>query len=134
MSLNSFINKRNIILGVLFLISLILLNRYFDIIKYKSSENGNQNFGKLNILTNSDDNDPRPRHVLFDLGANRGDSIYNFLGITNTLPGGSLNNPLFPNTFKKAKWIIYGFEANSFFDNELDIMKQKVEQLGHSMA
>ena len=74
-----------------------------------------------------------PLHVFIDLGANKGDSIYNFIGLNSQAQGGNLDNSNFPKSYKTAKWIIYGFEANSFFDNQLLKMKQDVEMLNHKV-
>ena len=73
------------------------------------------------------------RNVFIDLGANKGDSIYNFVGLNSGAQGGNFNNSLFPQSFRTAKWIIYGFEANSLFDNQLIKMKQDVEKLNHKV-
>jgi hypothetical protein len=62
-----------------------------------------------------------PEYVLIDLGANKGDNICNFFGIKRYNQGGNLKQQILPQSFKSAKWIIYGFEANSFFDeHEID--------------
>ncbi len=67
-------------------------------------------------------------NVFIDLRANKGDSIYNFVGLTENAQGGKLNNKNFA---KNASWIIYAVEANPFFDNKLDDMKEKIEKMNH---
>ena len=73
------------------------------------------------------------KYVFIDLGANKGDSIYNFVGMNNQAQGGNINSEMFPQSFKSAKWIIYGFEANSVFDSRLIKMKEDVEKLNHTI-
>jgi hypothetical protein len=94
-------------------------------IKLKSFENAY--LSKINGLSNE------PVNVFIDLGANKGDSIYNFVGMNNRAQGGNINSEMFPQSFKSAKWIIYGFEANSFFDESLLKMKVGVEKLNHTI-
>ena len=71
------------------------------------------------------------KYVYIDLGANRGDSIYNFLGITEKRTGGSsggkLSNLVDPNIIKNNKWEIFGFEGNPVFDERLAAMKSDIE-------
>ncbi len=55
------------------------------------------------------------------------------MGLSNTAQGGNLNNTIFPKSFKTNKWIIYGFEANSVFDQQLIKMKEDVEKLNHTV-
>ncbi len=74
-------------------------------------------------------------NVFIDLGANKGDSIYNFVGLNQRAQGGNFENERFitKKTSKKAKWIIYAIEANPFFDSKLAEMKQKVEEMKHKV-
>ncbi len=117
MRINRFVFKRYAISGLL-LISLILIV-LINIKNYKPK-----------ILS---EDSSEPLYVFIDLGANKGDSIYNFVGLTQQALGGNLNNPIFPQSFKKEKWIIYGFEANGFFDEQLDQMRQQVVKMGHTV-
>jgi hypothetical protein len=74
-----------------------------------------------------------PVNVFIDLGANKGDSIFNFVGMNKRAQGGNINSETFPQSFKSAKWIIYGFEANKVFDSRLLKMKEEVEKLNHTI-
>jgi len=126
--------KKYLLLSFVTIIPLIFLISIYDIIKIES--NLNLIFNKIKILSGFDSIlDGEIQNVFIDLGANKGDSIYNFVGLNNQAQGGNLNNnQLFPQTFKTAKWIIYGFEANSFFDEQLIKMKQDVEEkLNHTI-
>jgi hypothetical protein len=124
--------RKNAILGLLFFISLLFFLSFNGIHKLKSSVN--KYFGQPKSLSSNFDEDTKePLHVFIDLGANRGDTIYNFIGLNSEAQGGNLKNSIFPQSFKTAKWIIYGFEANSLFDNQLIKMKQDVEKLNHSV-
>ena len=106
----------------------------FSIGLYRNSNyqpSSDTHFGESLSLFNEDSS--KPLHVFIDLGANKGDSIYNFIGLNSQAQGGNLDNSNFPKSYKTAKWIIYGFEANSFFDNQLLKMKQDVEMLNHKV-
>jgi hypothetical protein len=67
-------------------------------------------------------NEKRNNNVFIDLGANKGDSILNFVGLSEKAQGGN-----FPKEFQNLKWIIYAFEANKHFDKQLIEAKQKIE-------
>jgi hypothetical protein len=129
---NNIFSRQNVILGLLVLVFLLFFLNIYDVIKI---ENGyNMIFNKIkSISLSGNENENEPVNVFIDLGANKGDSIYNFVGLNSGAQGGNFNNSLFPQSFRTAKWIIYGFEANSFFDNQLVKMKQDVEKLGHTI-
>jgi hypothetical protein len=112
-------------LTLLLLISIILIIKLYNDIKLKSY--ANTYFSMLNGLPDE------PVHVFIDLGANKGDSIYNFVGMNKRAQGGNINSETFPQSFKSAKWIIYGFEANKVFDSRLLKMKEEVEKLNHTV-
>lgn len=68
------------------------------------------------------------KHVFIDLGANKGDSIYNFLGISEKAGGGGqLSGLIDYNIIKNDNWEIFGFEGNPIFDQVLTEMKTDVE-------
>jgi hypothetical protein len=72
------------------------------------------------------------RYVYFDLGANNGDSIENFLGLSDEAKGGDIRS-MFPAWFNRKKWIIHAFEANKLFDDKLMDTKFRVEKMGHQV-
>lgn len=118
---------RKFILKALALITLL-------IILFKLQSSSIEFYGNMNEIIGLNDNinnSDKPLHVFIDLGANSGDTIYNFVGMNSKSLGGNLNSQNFPKSFKKAKWIIYGFEANSAFDQQLMTMKQDVEKSNH---
>jgi hypothetical protein len=61
------------------------------------------------------------RFLYIDLGANTGDSVYNFFGHQS-------NYPKFFNStdVDKNEWIVYAFEANPRFNDQLDQMKSNL--------
>lgn len=71
----------------------------------------------------------KQKNVFIDLGANKGDSLMNFLNLSAKAQGGSLNIPNV--SADKQQWIIYLFEANERFSNVLNTLKQDVEKIGH---
>ena len=58
------------------------------------------------------------------MGANRGDSIENFIGINKQGDGGNIRNKI-PSERINQKWSIYGIEGNSKFDKNLLDIKEK---------
>jgi FkbM family methyltransferase len=65
----------------------------------------------------------RPKQFVYiDLGANTGDSVYNFFNVQS-------NYPKILNTteVEKNDWVVFAFEANPQFNNQLDAMKNKLE-------
>jgi hypothetical protein len=72
------------------------------------------------------------KYVYFDLGANNGDSIENFLGLTEEAKGGNIRS-MFPMWFNRKKWIIHAFEANKLFNDKLMDIKYRAENLGHEV-
>ena len=124
--------RRNTIIGFLCLTLFIFLHGLLYSFSIQSSVTEQfNNLKSFSVLSRQDSSEPL--HVFIDLGANKGDSIYNFVGLNNEAQGGNFNYSMFPSSYKTAKWIIYGFEANSFFDKQLVQMKQDVENLGHSI-
>jgi hypothetical protein len=122
----NFAKRFSLKLALVFLISILLIINLYQDIKLKSFVN--------TYLPNVISDDESSLHVYIDLGANKGDSIYNFVGINYRAQGGNLlKNQTFPQSFKSAKWIIYGFEANSVFDSRLIKMKEDVEKLNHTI-
>ena len=136
--INSSMFKRYLMLTLLILIAFIFYVSLYDVMKLQTTVD--LIFSKMKSISNLNSNKNideekvgEIRNVFIDLGANKGDSIYNFVGLNSGAQGGDLNNPVFPQSYKTAKWIIYGFEANSFFDDQLVKMKQDVENMGHSI-
>jgi FkbM family methyltransferase len=58
------------------------------------------------------------RWVYIDLGANNGDSVYNFFGVKLKYP-----SFLSKKDIDENDWIVYAFEANPLFNTQLDKMK-----------
>jgi FkbM family methyltransferase len=78
------------------------------------------------------------KNVFIDLGSNKGDSIYNFFGLLEKSQGSNLNGQsLFDNeiedSFILKTWDVYAFEANEFFNEQLNDMKKTIESLGHTV-
>jgi hypothetical protein len=122
-------------LSLILFISLVFFISLYDIIKL--GESVNLIFDKIKSLSLNSNNNQEEigeiKYVFIDLGANKGDSIYNFVGMNNRAQGGNINSETFPQSFKSAKWIIYGLEANSIFDEPLLKMKEEVEKLNHTV-
>jgi FkbM family methyltransferase len=78
-------------------------------------------------------NKSNPRYIFIDLGANKGDSVYNFIGVDKRANGGDLYYKNTLNITDDIEWTIYAFEPNKFFNKQLDEMKKKSEDLGHSL-
>ena len=68
------------------------------------------------------------RHVFIDLGANNGDSAYNFFGLNEKSQGGKFSNILSKKEIDKWRWQVYAVEANSVFDKDLIEMKDKLSK------
>jgi hypothetical protein len=97
---------------MLFLISI----KNIDTINYYSIQNSSNR--KLNNF--------------FDLGANKGDSVLNFLNMNPSSQGGNINKKKrFNLTFEANEWIIYLFEANKYFNDQLISVKKDIEKLNH---
>ena len=69
-----------------------------------------------------------PKNVFLDLGANKGDSVVNFLGITENAQGGKMSNLIDLNLVKNKSWIIYAVEANPHFNKALSDLKKQLER------
>jgi FkbM family methyltransferase len=69
-----------------------------------------------------------PKNVFLDLGANKGDSIVNFLGFTENAQGGKMSNLIDMNLVKNRSWIIYAVEANPHFNKALSDLKKQIER------
>ena len=77
-------------------------------------------------------NNVSKRHVLLDLGANKGDSIYNFLGMNKAaLSNNKIDQLIDRDLIDAHNWIIYAIEANHVFDASLAEMRYQVEKQGH---
>jgi hypothetical protein len=73
--------------------------------------------------------DRERKYVFIDLGANKGDSIYNFFGLSEkSHAGDKLSSLVSLNIVKNNKWDVYGFEGNPIFDEPLAAMKSDVEK------
>ena len=66
------------------------------------------------------------------MGANKGDSIQNFLGLIPKAQGGSFKGQI-PEYKMKEKWIIYAIEGNSAFDKQLFEMKKSLSNTQHEI-
>lgn len=87
---------------------------------------------KLNKTTNLIYITRQPKNIFFDLGANKGDSIYNFLGVLPRAQGGTFKGQI-PEEKMKEKWIIYAIEGNSAFDKQLFEMKKNLSNTQHEI-
>ncbi len=88
--------------------------------------------GSLNPKANSKHIKTSRRNIFFDLGANNGDSIYNFFNLNSKAHGGSFKGQI-PEEKINEKWIVYAIEGNSAFDIELNRMKNKITSMGHQV-
>jgi FkbM family methyltransferase len=78
------------------------------------------------------------KNVFIDLGTNKGNSIYDFFGLLEKSQSSNLNGQnLFENegedSFILKTWDIYAFEANEFYSDQLNEMKNMIESLGHNV-
>jgi len=71
--------------------------------------------------------DKKTKYVLIDLGANKGDSIYNFFGMKDQMSN-KLPELIDPELVNQVSWTIFAFEANPVFDKDLYRMKQKLSK------
>jgi FkbM family methyltransferase len=108
-----------LLIGTVFVVSFYIL-----LIKKDSKEEKNTTF-----VSN---NQREPQNVLFDLGANIGDSARFYADptfVSNDNPPHELHGIC---TKDNKKWTIYSFEANPLFNNKLDEVKKIVESYGHT--
>ncbi len=75
----------------------------------------------------------KPRNIFFDLGANIGDSTENFLGLIDKADGNNDIKNVVSIERLKEKWILYLFEGNSKFDNNLINIKNKYSNDKHEI-
>ena len=75
----------------------------------------------------------KPRNVFFDLGANIGDSAENFLGFIDKASDFNDMKNLIPTDKLNENWIIYLFEGNSKFDENLLNIKKKYSSNKHEI-
>ena len=66
----------------------------------------------------------KPKNVFFDLGANNGDSIENFMGVKSAGHGGNIRDKIAADKLDEH-WTIYAVEGNSLFDSQLHQLKTK---------
>ena len=72
--------------------------------------------------------------VYIDLGANTGDSVYNFFGIKTHESSPYKFPKLIDLDFvNQVSWSVYAFEANPVFDNDLYKMKSILNEQGHKV-
>lgn len=114
-------NNKVYILIILFLLITITLMIFSNDKLYKKLF-----FNNANLKMNP--NYREKKYVYIDLGANTGNSIYNFLGINEREGGnGKLSALIDKNIVKINKWEIYGIEADPVFDKSLLAMKSDIE-------
>ncbi len=77
-------------------------------------------------------NGTEPKNIYFDLGANNGDSIENFLSMNYLSNGGDIRSKI-PAQKLKQKWTIYAIEGNSAFDSMLFSLKNKYKNTIHDI-
>lgn len=107
---------------ILIIWTLILLGIVFILFMRNSINDNRKNQYRIENLKNN---------VYIDLGANKGDSVYNFFDLNSEAQGGDLKGIFKKFSLKNQKWTVYAFEANGFFDESLLAMKTKIESLGH---
>ena len=73
------------------------------------------------------------KHVFFDLGANKGDSAENFLGVLDKAISGNDIKKVVPANKLKENWIMYLIEGNSKFDQSLLDLKNKYSNKQHEI-
>jgi len=106
-------------------ISILFINLYF----YRL--NVDENKENHLIEKKSNENSDKVRHVFFDLGANRGDTIQNFFGLSKRALGGDISSLFKRDFIQNNKWIVYAFEANYLFDKPLQKTMQDIITIGH---
>ena len=99
-------------------------NEIYKILKAKNFESDKIESSSLPNKNTKESKNSNSRNAFFDLGANRGDSIENFIGITKKGDGGNIRNKI-PSERINQKWSIYGIEGNSKFDKNLLDIKEK---------
>ena len=77
----------------------------------------------IDIDSGDQSSNPDRKYVYFDLGANNGDSLANFFGFDEKVfLGWKLNN----DRINSVNWIVYAFEANPIFNEQLSEMKRRI--------
>lgn len=107
------------------LIVLIQLNFSRNLPIQVVGNGGNKNQVKLDLgeLRSS------RKFVVFDLGANNGDSLSNFFGIGENKMYNQLNNE----KINQVKWTVYAFEANPYFNGHLAKLGDTLGEHGHTV-
>ncbi len=75
---------------------------------------------------------PEPKNIYFDLGANNGDSVDNFLDPNIKSHGGNIRSKI-PADKLSQKWTIYAIEGNSAFDQNLLDLKTRYGNTQHEI-
>ena len=92
------IMKKYFFIFFMFCSVIIFLVIFYGPFNYQSSSD--TYFGRIKSLPLFNEDSNEPLHVFIDLGANKGDSIYNFIGLNSQAQGGNLDNSKFPKSFK----------------------------------
>lgn len=117
----------NILIIIVIIQSILIVNHVIKTIFIDDFEIRDGKGGKLAIHYDQirEEEFIRPvkrKYIYFDLGANNGDSVYNFFNEQLTYP-----KLLPPNLVNMVDWTVYAFEANPLFDDDLQRMKTKIE-------
>jgi hypothetical protein len=123
-----------ILLAIFFTILFIL----FNFISLNSSESKQLKFfwkpKEIDSLRLILQNSSSTNFVYIDLGANTGDSVYNFFGIKTHASSPYKFPKLIDLDFvNQVSWSVYAFEANPVFDNDLYKMKSILNEKGHKV-
>ena len=105
--------QMKIIFLFLFVILWVLFNRY----KYNTAPS-------ITLSTIYTSN----RHVFLDLGANDGDTTYNFFGLKSYSQGGYFKDIIPLDVVQNYKWEVHSIEANPVFDQDLIRMQKNISE------
>jgi FkbM family methyltransferase len=72
------------------------------------------------------------QNVIFDLGAKEGTTLMEIFGIASSNPANDFVSKLNHNYIHANKWVVYAFETDDLFDNQLSKVKKNIESLGHT--
>ena len=120
------IHRNSLIFTITLSISSILFYTYLLVVSQNNIYYDINHFNRVQNVPN------KKLNIFFDLGANKGDSVLNFLNINPSSQGGNINKQKrFNLTLDTNEWIIYLFEANKVFDDKLIQVKNVIQKLNH---
>jgi hypothetical protein len=119
------IHRNSLIFTIILSMASILFYTYLIFVSHNNIYDINY-FNRVQNVPN------KKLNIFFDLGANKGDSVLNFLNINPSSQGGNINKEKrFNLTLETNEWIIYLFEANKVFDDKLIKVKNVIQKLNH---